>query len=153
TARGGDPRPLTAEDRDLLRKHVINLRMGALSSGGQFQTSPEDVETLFKEHIPAALEARQQEGNPLRLVFFAHGGLNDEVESLKNARNRIPFYLENRCYPIFFVWETGVKETLADIIGEISGLGPGRGIFGTITDFTDPALEAAFRHGGFALWA
>ena len=151
--RGGDMRDLTADDRDLLRRHVINLRMGALSSGGEFQTSREDVEAIFTEQLPAALEARRTEGNPLRIVFFAHGGLNEEAESLKNARNRIPFYLENRCYPIFFVWETGAKETLTDILREIVGLGPARGILDTITDFTDPALEAAFRNGGFALWA
>jgi hypothetical protein len=152
-ARGGDDRDLTPEDRDLLRRHVINLRMGALSSGGEFQTSRDDVLALFAEHMPAFLEARKREGHPLRLVFFAHGGLNEELESLKNARNRIPSYLENKCYPIFFVWETGVKETLVDVIREIIGLGPGRGIFGAITDFTDPALEVAFRNGGFAMWA
>ena len=151
--RGGDDRDLTPEDRDLLRRHVINLRMGAFSSGGLFQTSREDVEALFAEHLPAFLAARKSEGQPLRLVFFAHGGLNEELESLKNARNRIPFYIENKCYPVFFVWETGVKETLVDILREIVGLSPGRGIFGGVTDFTDPALEAAFRNAGFAMWA
>jgi hypothetical protein len=152
-SRGGDMGDLTAADRALLRKHVINLRMGALSSGGEFQTTSEDVTALFTELLPAFLEDRKREGQPLRLVFFAHGGLNEEPESLKNARNRIPFYLENKCYPIFFVWETGVKETLVDIIREIAGLGPGRAIGDTVTNFTDPALESAFRNGGFAMWA
>ncbi len=152
-ARGGEDRDLTADDRDLLRRHVVNLRMGAFSRDGIFQTSADDVEALFAEHLPAFLQARKQEGHPLRLVCFAHGGLNEEAESLKNARNRIPFYLENKCYPIFFVWETGVKETLVDILREIIGLGPARGIADRITDFSDPALESAFRNGGFAMWA
>jgi len=150
-------RELTAEDKERLRRHIVNLRMGALSSGGLFQTTREDVEALFDEHLPAFLEERRQEDHgsekPLRLVFFAHGGLNEEDESLKNARNRLDFYLQNRCYPVFFVWETGVKETLVDILREIVGLGPARGIVDTITDFTDPGLETAFRNGGFAMWA
>jgi hypothetical protein len=148
---------LTAEDLVLLRRHVINLRMGAFSAGGAFQTTAEDVVALFAEHLPAFLEARkaQDPQAKLKLVFFAHGGLNDEVESLKNARNRIPFYLANRCYPVFFVWETGVKETLRDILGQIIGLGAGReaAVTQAITNVTDPILEAQFRNAGFSMWA
>ncbi|MGH7553094.1 MAG: caspase family protein, partial [Longimicrobiales bacterium] len=152
-ARGGDTRELSAEDRALLRRHVINLRMGAFSSAGEFQTSQEDVLALFAEHLPTFLADRKREGGSLQLVFFAHGGLNDEIESLKNARNRIPFYLANKCYPIFFVWETGVQETLVDILREIVGLAPSRAILGAITDFSDAGLERAFRNGGFSMWA
>ncbi|MFN8058044.1 MAG: caspase family protein [Vicinamibacterales bacterium] len=45
-----------------------------------------------------------------------------------------------------------MKETLTDILGEIVGLGPGRGITETVTDLSDATLESAFRNGGFALW-
>ena len=116
---------LPDEDVALLRRHVINLRMGAFSSDGLFQTSQQDVEALFSEHVPRFLDdlKRQDPGATLKLVFFAHGGLNDELESLRNARNRIPFYLENQCYPLFFIWETGPKETLHDIVGQIFGFG------------------------------
>jgi hypothetical protein len=151
---GGDTRDLTPEDFALLRKHVVNLRMGALSSGGTFHTSEDDVRAIFTEHLPRFLAGlNQHDPNArLRLVFFAHGGLNDEVESLKNARNRIPFYVENRCYPIFFVWETGPKETLRDILGQIIGFGPGRGIGDVISAFTDPILEQRFRPIGLPMW-
>ena len=151
-ARELDTRDLSSDDRTLLRKHVINLRMGAFSSGGEFQTTQEDVETLFNEHLPTFLDNRKKE-DPLKIVFFAHGGLNAEDGSLKNARNRIPFYTDNHCYPIFFVWETGVKETLVDILGNIIGFQLGRGISDTVTSVTDSILEATFRNAGFSMWA
>jgi hypothetical protein len=154
SARGGDTRDLTPDDFARLRRHVINLRMGALSGGGIFQTTREDVEALFAEHLPEFL-AEQQGRNPhakLKLVFFAHGGLNDEVESLKNARNRLDFYRANGCYPVFFVWETGPRETLRDILGQIIGLGPGRAAREAVTALTDPVLESQFRNVGLSMW-
>ena len=84
---------------------------------------------------------------PLKLVFFAHGGLNDEVESLRNARNRIPFYLANRCYPVFFVWETGVKESLVDIVRQIAGFRPGRAVGDVVTGVDDPAARGSLPSG------
>ncbi len=155
SSRDGEARDLTPDDFALLRRHVINLRMGALSAGGVFQTTRADVEALFAEHLPRFLADRRQQdpSAKLKLVFFAHGGLNDELGSLKNARNRIPFYLANRCYPVFFVWETGTKETLRDIIGEIIGLGAGRApARAGITNLTDPFLEAQFRPAGLSMW-
>ena len=146
--RDPDMRDLTPDDFKLLRAHVVNLRMGALSSGGAFSTSAEDVQAIFNEHIPLFMRSHPK----LRLVFFAHGGLNDEVQSLKNARNRIEFYKQNGCYPIFFVWETGAKETLFDILGDLIGIGPGRGLLDTVTDFSDAALEVAFRKAGLSMW-
>lgn len=146
---------LPEADVALLRRHVINLRMGAFSSGGLFQTTREDVEALFADHLPRSLaDLKQRDPNArLKLVFFAHGGLNEELESLKKARNRIPFYLENQCYPLFFVWETGPKETLRDIVGQIFGFGTGRALAETVSSFTDPVLEAQFRNVGFSMWA
>ena len=153
-SRAGEASPLTPEDLALLRRHVINMRMGALSSGGTFQTTEDDVKALFAEHLPKFLADRQRQtpGAPLKLVFFAHGGLNEEVESLRNARNRIAFYLANRCYPVFFIWETGVRETLVDIIRQLVGFGTGRAVGDVVTGLTDPVLEGAFRPAGFSMW-
>jgi hypothetical protein len=148
-----DDSDLTPAQLTELRKYVINLRMGAFSTGGIFQTTPDDVRAIFKEHLPAFLEQRKNAGGKLRVVLFAHGGLNDEKGSLKNARNRYNYYLQNDCYPLFFVWETGVQETLIDIFGEASGIGHGRGIGETVSSFTDPVLESLFRGAGFSMWA
>jgi hypothetical protein len=153
--RDDDEFEMTLEELTLLRRHVINLRMGAFSSGGRFQTTREDVEALFAEHLPRFLEERKRldPDAKLDLVFFAHGGLNEEIESLRAVRNRIPFYLANHCYPVFFVWETGHRESLRDILGQIFGFGTARTVGGAVTNVTDPILEAQFRNAGFSMWS
>jgi len=153
TFRDGSSRELSPDDRAVLRRHVVNLRMGALSSGGDMQTTEADIEALFSEHLAEYMDARKKAGDKLRLVFFAHGGLNAEAAALASARRRIAFYLENNCYPIFFVWETGPKETLVDLLRDMIGLAPSRGITDTLTDLSDSGLEVAFRNGGFSMWA
>ena len=71
---------MTPEDVTLLRRHVINLRMGAFSSGGRFQTTREDVEALFAEHLPRFLESASA-GIPTQAgprVLRARRALNEE---------------------------------------------------------------------------
>ena len=40
------------------------------------------------------------------LVFYAHGGLNDEEASIRRTRIMGPYFQENGVYPIFFTWKT-----------------------------------------------
>ena len=114
------PRPLTADEREALRRHAINLRMGALSQGGEIETTDADVERLFTELIPAEIEARKAQGQKARILFYAHGGLIGEREGLEPVLRRLKFWRQNNVYPISFVWETGLRESVMDIVG---GLG------------------------------
>ena len=54
TSRAGDTSQFTPDDVALLRRHVINLRMGALRAEATFQTTEDDVRALFAEHLPAS---------------------------------------------------------------------------------------------------
>ncbi|MFZ0257544.1 MAG: hypothetical protein WAN46_18315 [Gammaproteobacteria bacterium] len=61
---------------------------------------------------------------------YAHGGLNDEATGLAIAEHQIPWWLANDMYPIFFVWETGLLESLAQMLSPYSAIpgfrrGPG----------------------------
>ncbi|MES2924519.1 MAG: caspase family protein [Verrucomicrobiota bacterium] len=142
--------------------HLINLRDGRLSQSGMATTSEATLESLFKTHLPAALDEAKAAGRPLRVMFFAHGGLNDEKGSVATALSRVPWWLENDIYPIFFIWETGLMETLGqmlerktnDVWGRIGGLFGRRGVGDFIADHaTDPAIEKLARSiGGVALW-
>jgi hypothetical protein len=145
---------LMPEDLHRLQAHVINLRMGAFSTGGIFESSPAQVRAIFTEHLPDYMErTKASPEKPLRLVFYAHGGLSPEDKTLMSARDRIDFYLQNGCYPIFFIWETGPVETLVDILGEILGLKLGRGFGEAITDLSDAGFEKATAKVGFSMWA
>lgn len=142
--------------------HLINLRDGRLSLSGMATTSEANLESLFQVHLPAAFETAKAAARPLRIMFFAHGGLNDEKGSVATALSRVPWWLENDIYPIFFIWETGLMETLGqmlerktnDVWGRIGGLFGRRGAGDFIADHaTDPAIEKLARSiGGVAIW-
>jgi hypothetical protein len=113
TARGES---FSAEALTELRKHVVNLRQGKFSGGGIFETTAADVRALFAEHLPPKLAEAKGQGRKLRIVVFAHGGLVDEASGLAMAKAVIPWWLANNVYPIYFVWETGLFETLTQLM-------------------------------------
>ncbi|HTG33262.1 MAG TPA: hypothetical protein VLB76_10045 [Thermoanaerobaculia bacterium] len=140
------PRKITAEMKETLRPHVINLTRGQFSSGGLFDTSQDDVDALFGEHLERAV-AGHGPGDPLRVVIWAHGGLVSERNGLLGAYDKILWWRKNGVYPIYFVWETGFLQSVGQLLG---GHGGGEeGVF----DFTDKRLEEiARRAGGPAIW-
>jgi hypothetical protein len=97
-----------------LTPHIVNLTAGRLSASGFVQTSEAGVDAIFDTHLPTWAAARQ--GSPLRVVFYAHGGLVSEMEGLVAARKRIAWWKANGVYPIYFIWETGLAETLRNVM-------------------------------------
>jgi hypothetical protein len=147
-AFGGRGEGFSAEEKQILRRHVINLRLGELSSGGIFETTTADVERIFNEFLPEELERRKAEGQPLRLVFYAHGGLTSEESGIRPVLRRLPFWRENGLYPIFFCWETGLKETVMDLLKSLV-----QGQRNLITDGVDAALEFVAGAAGRQVWS
>ena len=115
-----------------------------LSATGTFSSSPEQVAKIFNEFIPEY--AAKQKGQPARVLFFAHGGLVEEEEGLLAVLARRRFFEMNGVYPVYFVWETGLKETVRDIVGAAI---PKRGERGAPTDL---AIEKLARNGGKQVW-
>ena len=138
-------RDWTAEEREVFTRHVVNLRGGKLSTTGTFSSSPDQVAKIFNEFIPEY--AAKQKGQPARVLFFAHGGLTEEEEGLIAVLRRRRFFEMNGIYPVYFVWETGLNETVRDIVG---GAIPKRGERGAPTDL---AIEKAARNGGKQVWS
>jgi hypothetical protein len=150
-SRASEPkRPFTADERELLRRHAINLRLGAFSTDGEFKTDEADVKRIFTELLPAEIEERKASGQKLRLLFYAHGGLIGEREGLEPVVARLKFWRQNNVYPVSFVWETGLRETITDIVGGLTGTREAaRGIG---EDVADAFLEFAAREGGKRVW-
>ena len=138
-------RDWTAEEREVFARHVVNLRNGKLSTSGTFSSSPEQVAKIFNEFIPEY--ATKQKGQRARVLFFAHGGLTEEEEGLLAVLRRRRFFEMNGIYPVYFVWETGLKETIQDIVGAAL---PKRGERGAPTDM---AIEKLARNGGKQVWS
>ena len=143
-----------AADLHAMRPHIVNLRMGQFSSTGDWSTSPQDVDAIFDEHLPAALQQARTEGRHLRLMFYAHGGLNAESDALAAAHERIGWWKSNGIYPIHFIWETGLAEVLGQML-ERWQQGRGAAPRNLFSDHvSDPLIEAfAHRAGGVQIWS
>lgn len=146
TSRAARGDTLPPELIQRLRPHVINLNLGRLSSTGEFQSTEADVDAIFEDHLFEW--ARAGDGKPLPIVFYAHGGLTSEQSGLLIADRQIRWWLENEAYPIHFVWETGLSETLGQLLNPnrqraIDWAGP-----------SDFALETLARTiGGVKIWS
>ena len=148
-AREAEAIAWTDAQRQAFERHVVNLRQGELSGDGSFQSSKAQVEKIFSQHLPAALAAAKARGDRLRILFYAHGGLTDEAGGLRMPLARNAFWIGNGVYPIYFVWETGFRETLADLLGGIVGRRPG---LEGVSDIADAAIERGARLGGRPIW-
>ena len=112
----GDLR-LSRAARTELKPHVINLTDGRLSTGGRYQTTPADVEAIFEQHLPDALAQARERKKPLHVMLYAHGGLVSEKAALEKAYTHVNWWKETgTVYPIYFVWETGLFETIAQAL-------------------------------------
>lgn len=123
----------------LLRPHLVNLTMGEFSSGGLWRTSRADVDAIFGEHLPRALHSARNAGRPLRLMFQAHGGLNNEATGLAIAQKSVAWWQANGIYPIYFAWETGLFETIFQMMGVV----PAGRSFADVS--SDPIVQETLR--------
>lgn len=128
-----------------LRPHLVNLSQGRFSGEGEAATTPADVDTLFEQHLPKALEKAKKAGHKLRLLFYAHGGLVSESSGLQIATKHIDWWKQNDIYPIYFIWETGLFETIGNLLKRAQQ-GAARGMGRDLFDFTsDPLIEVTAR--------
>ena len=78
-------------------------------------------------------------------MIWAHGGLVSEVDAIAQVRIDSGYWRANKIYPIFFVWQTSILETLLDKI------------FGRLfaeQAWTEALIEDLLREvGGEKLWS
>ena len=106
---------------------------GELSQSGQFHTKPEDLDELVNVMIP---EQRQQwgiaTGQKMDVVLYAHGGLVDEQAAANTAALWIEILKAQKIFPIFFMWESGILETIEDEISNALGRPAERAVGGPL---------------------
>jgi hypothetical protein len=151
---------VTAEDLVALRAHVVNLEAGMLTDGGIYSTAAGDVERIFREDMERAYTNPQAMGMPAReakdpfqVMVWAHGGLISEKDGLAIARKHLNFWKKNGIYPIYVVWETGLFETLGELLRDL--LPSGRAARNLFSDnISDPLIERFARlAGGEKIWS
>jgi hypothetical protein len=99
-----------------IRPYTVDVgNNGKLSDSGDYWTTTEDVTRLFSEIIPR----RTAGWKTKRVLFYLHGGLNDETAV---ARRIIAFrdvMIANEIYPVHIMWESGVMEAVRSIIEDL----------------------------------
>lgn len=130
---------LTPAVLSALRPYVINLTQGEFSTDGLFTSSRGDVDALFDDSLERAWKEAKANNRKLKIAFYAHGGLTSEEDALKLAAIHVNWWRQNQVYPIYFVWETGLLETLAQLM---RGIQLGRDIWDVTTD---PVIEQTVR--------
>ena len=151
---------VTAADLMALRPHVVNLNEGMLTESGTFSTLPEDVERIFGEDMekafadPTAFGMPPRDANePFRIMIWAHGGLISEQSGLAIATKHLQFWKANGIYPIYFVWETGLMQTLGQLLRSLGSGGRDARNFFSDT-ITDPLIETTLRAvGAEKIWS
>ena len=129
TLAGGGLALAPAADLNKLAPHVINLgNNGRLSTTGRFTSSPAQVDKILanmrachEEWEAEAAAEPDSDAAPRRIVLYAHGGLNGESAGLDIAQRQLNWWLTNKVYPITFVWQTGLTETLSDQLTDLFG--------------------------------
>ncbi|MDM0057978.1 C1 family peptidase [Variovorax fucosicus] len=128
-----------------------------------FTRAASDRDGLAQEIVcerPLAWLAGQQPAmRKLKLAVYAHGGLNNEEESIRRIRVLAPYFLANGVYPLFLTWKTGAGETLAgmaqDWMRKLFGVEAERaaGLLDALGDAKDRAIEALAFVLGKGVWS
>jgi hypothetical protein len=145
-----------------IRPHLVNLgNDGWLSDSGHYQTDKRDLLDIFSptsgagETTSLPDEAAKWGGTP-RLLLYAHGGLNSETASAARIASMRPYWLANQIYPLHFMWETGVWETLKSLVQDVFSHRRFGGIWDSVkerfSDLADEAIELAIRGVGKPVW-
>jgi len=90
-----------------IAEHVIHLESGRLAA----DTPASSVDRLVGRAL-----AHGENG----IVIHFHGGLVSYTKGTRTAEALQGEYLEAGAYPVFFLWESGVVETIVNNLGSIS---------------------------------
>ncbi len=122
--------------------HFVHIDDGHFKDSGKYWSDLDDVK------ITTDLLAESKDYD--HLVLYAHGGLNSPDVSAKRIRSMKEVFKANRIYPYHFMYDTGLKEELKDLVWRKKD--PVEDRAGGITDATDWLLEKLTRVPGRALW-
>lgn len=144
-------------DVHAISPYVVNTgNDGELSQSGQFHTTEQDLDELVDVLIP---DQRREwgipAGRPLDVALYAHGGLVDERAGAHIAAKWIDLLKSAQIFPVFFLWESGILDTLANEIrdwlrenAELPVGGPLRALDG----FWSDRVESVARRIGRSRW-
>jgi pimeloyl-ACP methyl ester carboxylesterase len=154
-ATGHEMATVPAPDERRLKAHVVNLgNNGKLSEQGKFVSTPLQLQEVV-DHMERWHEFWIEQGTTTQrdIVLYAHGGLVAEQGGLETAQKQLNWWLNNQVYPITFVWQTGVIETLLSQLTDLNIFRmPAGGIGFDLVEQFDRRIEGVARSSLRWLW-
>lgn len=96
-----------------LRPHIVSLgNDGALRPGGDYGTSPAELQHIFESDMPQAMANWPER----HVLLYAHGGLVDERSAIQRLADWRATMLDAHIYPISFIWHSDYWSTLTNIV-------------------------------------
>ena len=138
-----------------IKPHFINLgNDGEFSDSGIYSTRPEEVQSVVLNGFKAR---SKQWKTPAKLLLYAHGGLNPEKASASRVASLLPYFLGNQIYPVHFMWESGLGNSITGIVEDAFRSGRFQGWRETLKerfyDLVDEAVELGARGLGRPVWS
>jgi len=138
-----------------IRLHYVNLgNDGQFSRSGLYSSDKASLEDVINDGLK--VRARQW-GGTTKLLLYAHGGLTNEKVAAIGIRRMRERFLENRIYPIHFIWETGLTDSVRGIVEDAFRRGRFQGwrddLRDRFEDLLDEAIELAARPFGLPIWS
>ncbi|WP_223787893.1 C1 family peptidase [Marinicella meishanensis] len=134
----GSRKPNRAE----IAGHFVHIDDGRFDDAGKYWSTLDDVK-ITTDLLSTSTDYQH-------VVFYAHGGLNSPDASAKRINGMKEVFKENGIYPYHFMYDTGLKEELKDLIFRKKD--PVEDRAGGITDATDWLIEKLTRVPGRAFW-
>jgi hypothetical protein len=137
----------------LLRQYVVNTGDdGRLSTSGKFTSSPQQIDDIFA-NMASKHDAWTKGPKKTRdILFYAHGGVIDEMHGLAIAQQQLGWWLKNEVYPVSFCWESGAFETIGDAIGDLTHRFLPFGVGFDLEEQADRLIEGTARKFASSLW-
>jgi hypothetical protein len=138
-----------------INPYIVNLENnGRLSDNGKFRTGESELHDLARHYLPNALDDwNLGDDEPIDIALYAHGGLVSEDTAADTASQWIPALYARKIFPVFFMWETGLLQTIENILSEARGFaGAARGFRDRLLDFVDDRLEGLVAPAGTPVW-
>jgi hypothetical protein len=142
--------PYAEVDPSAILPHLVHLGdNGQLKKSGRFATDEQDV----REIVHQSMDAMLQTFSKPKVMLYAHGGLNSGKASAARISSMRATFLANEIYPIHFMWETGLLESLLGAARHALSLGRTRGLGETFSNLIDEAIELGARPIGKPVWS
>src|ERR1700722_5473408 len=114
-----DTSPPTLTDKTT---YVLSDRGQFVTDGSAAATMPADMDAAFAKFEQKRNAARTEGGASPSFVLFFHGGLVSQDAILADAtRLTGPYTAGGAGYPYFFVWRSGLGETIMDWVRDKLG--------------------------------